>query len=261
MVDDATRRAAEARLVRRLGEAVELLSPSGIVVTPLDAGQATAVLAAACNPDSLIPPNSGLAGSDEVITTAPDEGWDDAAFGRPRSPPPTSSPTPRTPWTTASTTPPRTPTTTTTPRGGTVDEDQSASARSRHPAVQPPIGRASAFTPDAISVRPRALEVGGEWVASFAVTGYPREVHPGWLQPLLTYPGRVDVSLHIEPIDPVTAANRLKKQLSKLESGAGTPARKAGCSTRRSKPPPRTPTTCPRGSPAARASSTGSGCT
>ncbi|MBE1579441.1 PrgI family protein [Amycolatopsis marina] len=82
LVDDATRRAAEARLVRRLSEAVELLSPSGIVVTPLDAGQATAVLAAACNPDSVIPPNSGLAASDEVITTAPDDGWDAGAFGR-----------------------------------------------------------------------------------------------------------------------------------------------------------------------------------
>ncbi|SED61954.1 PrgI family protein [Amycolatopsis tolypomycina] len=81
-IDDAARRAAEARLVRRLGEAVELLSTSGIVVTPLDAGQATAVLAAACNPDSLIPPNSDLAGSDEVITTAPDESWNDTAFGR-----------------------------------------------------------------------------------------------------------------------------------------------------------------------------------
>ena len=81
-VDDATRRSAEARLVRRLGEAVELLSPSGITVTPLDAGQATAVLAAACNPDSLIPPSSGLAGAEEVITTAPDEGWDTGAFGR-----------------------------------------------------------------------------------------------------------------------------------------------------------------------------------
>jgi hypothetical protein len=81
-IDDATRRAAEARLVRRLGEAVELLSPSGITVVPLDAGQATAVLAAACNPDSLIPPGAGLAGSDEVITTAPDEGWDETAFGR-----------------------------------------------------------------------------------------------------------------------------------------------------------------------------------
>ena len=81
-IDDATRRAAEARLVRRLGEAVELLSPSGITVVPLDAGQATAVLAAACNPDSLIPPSTGLAGSDEVITTAPEEGWDETAFGR-----------------------------------------------------------------------------------------------------------------------------------------------------------------------------------
>ncbi|WP_328452091.1 PrgI family protein [Amycolatopsis sp. NBC_00438] len=81
-IDDAARRAAEARLMRRLGEAVELLSPSGIVVTPLDAGQATAVLSAACNPDSLIPPNSDLAGSDEVITTAPDESWNDTAFGR-----------------------------------------------------------------------------------------------------------------------------------------------------------------------------------
>lgn len=91
--------------------------------------------------------------------------------------------------------------------------------RRKAQAAHPPLGRAGAFTPDAIAVRPRALEVGGEWVSSFAVVGYPREVHNGWLQPLLTYPGRVDVSLHIEPIDPVTATNRLKKQLSKLESG------------------------------------------
>ncbi len=33
--------------------------PAGIVVTPLDAGQATAVLASACNPDSLLPPRPG----------------------------------------------------------------------------------------------------------------------------------------------------------------------------------------------------------
>jgi len=79
--------------------------------------------------------------------------------------------------------------------------------------------RAAAFTPDALSVGARHLEVGNEWVASFAVTGFPREVHPGWLAPLLTYPGRLDVALHVEPIDPATAAARLKKQLAKLESG------------------------------------------
>ena len=67
--DAGARRAAESRLVRRLGEAIELLFPAGIVVTPLDAGQATAVLASACDPDSLLPPSAGMAGADEVITT------------------------------------------------------------------------------------------------------------------------------------------------------------------------------------------------
>lgn len=69
-VNVGARRAAESRLVRRLGEAVDLLAPAGIVVSPLDAGQATAVLASACNPDTLLPPSAALAGADEVITTA-----------------------------------------------------------------------------------------------------------------------------------------------------------------------------------------------
>jgi hypothetical protein len=80
-------------------------------------------------------------------------------------------------------------------------------------------GQTAAFAPDSVSVGARHVEVGGEWVASFAVTGYPGEVHPGWLSPLLTYPGRLDVAVHVEPIDPATAAARLKKQLAKLESG------------------------------------------
>jgi type IV secretory pathway VirB4 component len=78
---------------------------------------------------------------------------------------------------------------------------------------------AAAFTPDALSVGARHVEVGGERVASFAVTGFPREVHAGWLGPLLTWPGRLDVSLHVEPVDPVTAAARLRRQLARLESG------------------------------------------
>jgi hypothetical protein len=68
-VSAGVRRAAESRLVRRLGEAVELLAPAGIAVTALDAGQATAVLASACNPDTFLPPSAEMAGADEVITT------------------------------------------------------------------------------------------------------------------------------------------------------------------------------------------------
>lgn len=80
---DATiRRAAESRLVRRLSEAASLLAPTGITVTGLDAGQATAVLASACNPDTLLPPSAGLAGADDVITTASEDTYP-RTFGSP----------------------------------------------------------------------------------------------------------------------------------------------------------------------------------
>jgi hypothetical protein len=93
-VSVAARRAAESRLVRRLGEAVELLAPAGIVVSPLDAGQATAVLASACNPDSLLPPSAGLAGADEIITSPYREAdpyaddWPSGVDGEPAEPDP-----------------------------------------------------------------------------------------------------------------------------------------------------------------------------
>ncbi|MCR6488312.1 PrgI family protein [Amycolatopsis sp. OK19-0408] len=68
-VDDRLRQAAEQRVVRRLDEATELLSSAGIVVTPLDAAAATGVLAAACNPDTFLPPSAQLAAADDVVTS------------------------------------------------------------------------------------------------------------------------------------------------------------------------------------------------
>ncbi|WP_237110430.1 VirB4 family type IV secretion system protein [Nonomuraea sp. MG754425] len=56
------------------------------------------------------------------------------------------------------------------------------------------------------------------------MTGYPREVGAGWLEPLLTYPGHLDVSLHIEPIPQAVAAMRLRRQLARLESASRSDA-------------------------------------
>lgn len=97
-----------------------------------------------------------------------------------------------------------------------VSGRRSSRGREQH---SPGAGQAGAFTPNAVLVAPRHVEVGDDHVASFAVVGYPREVYGGWLQPLLSYPGRLNLSLHIEPIDPASAALRLKRQLGRLESG------------------------------------------
>ncbi len=78
----------------------------------------------------------------------------------------------------------------------------------------------STIGPAAVEIRPRTLRLADGVCASFAVTGYPAEVPLGWLEPLLTDPGRVDVALHMEPIPSPVAADRLRRQLARLESGS-----------------------------------------
>ncbi|MFE9559321.1 VirB4 family type IV secretion system protein [Streptomyces sp. NPDC006703] len=78
--------------------------------------------------------------------------------------------------------------------------------------------------PDAVEVHARTLAVGSHLAATLIVTSYPAEVVPGWLDPLLTYPGRLDVALHIEPVASPLAAQQLKKQRARLES-----SRRSGC--------------------------------
>ncbi|HEX5289030.1 MAG TPA: DUF87 domain-containing protein, partial [Streptosporangiaceae bacterium] len=73
--------------------------------------------------------------------------------------------------------------------------------------------------PPAVEVTARHVQVGDDYAATLAVTGYPAEVSAGWLEPLLSYPGRLDVTLHIEPIPAPVAAERLRRQRARLESG------------------------------------------
>ena len=76
-----------------------------------------------------------------------------------------------------------------------------------------------ALAAGSVEVGARTLRLESGWCSSFAITGYPAEVGPGWLEPLLTYPGRLDVSLHVEPVAAAVAADQLRKRLARLESG------------------------------------------
>jgi type IV secretory pathway VirB4 component len=72
--------------------------------------------------------------------------------------------------------------------------------------------------PDAVEIGARSLRVGATLCRTFAVTGYPREVAPGWLEPLLTYPGNADIALHLDPLPAPVAAERLRRQRARLEA-------------------------------------------
>jgi hypothetical protein len=72
--------------------------------------------------------------------------------------------------------------------------------------------------PEAVEVAARSVQVGEQYTATLAVVGYPSEVGAGWTEPLLAYPGRLDVALHVEPVPPAVAVERLRKQRGRLES-------------------------------------------
>ncbi|MGH9169135.1 MAG: VirB4 family type IV secretion system protein, partial [Acidimicrobiia bacterium] len=90
-----------------------------------------------------------------------------------------------------------------------------APALLRRKVPAPPPG---VLGPEAMEVFPRRLRAGETWCETFCVTGYPREVSPGWLAPLLAYPGPVDVALHVEPVENAEAAKHLRRQLARFES-------------------------------------------
>src|SRR2546423_15172396 len=81
---------------------------------------------------------------------------------------------------------------------------------------------------DGVEVGGRSVRVGEEYAATLMVTGYPAEVGAGWLEPILAYPGRVDVVLHTEPGPPQVAAQRLRNQRGRPESSRRPDAAKGG---------------------------------
>jgi type IV secretory pathway VirB4 component len=81
--------------------------------------------------------------------------------------------------------------------------------------------------PSSLTVGTKALSIGeNTHAATFAVAGYPAEVGNGWLEPLLSFPARIDVALHVEPVPAPVAADRLRKQRARIESGRRQSAEK-----------------------------------
>ena len=97
----------------------------------------------------------------------------------------------------------------------------------------------------------RRLRIGDDYTATLAVTGYPAEVAPGWLEPLLSYPGRLDVALHIDPVPPARRRTGCACSGPAWNPGAALGRTCGSSMTRTPKPPQMTPGSWRTGWPAA----------
>ncbi|MFI5916494.1 SCO6880 family protein [Dactylosporangium sp. NPDC051541] len=83
---------------------------------------------------------------------------------------------------------------------------------------------ATTVGPAAVHDLPGQLQLGDGYAATLVVTGYPAQVGAAWLDPLLAWPGRLDVVLYVEPLTAQQATTRLRRQRARLESNRRTDA-------------------------------------
>ena len=81
-----------------------------------------------------------------------------------------------------------------------------------------PVGVAGVVGPDCVEVGARQLRLGAGYAATFAVTGYPATVGGVFLETIFSWPGRLDVAIHIDPIPADVASGKLRRQRAKFES-------------------------------------------
>lgn len=77
---------------------------------------------------------------------------------------------------------------------------------------------ADLIAPAAVEVTRDHLRLEQQYVRILAVTGYPRTVSPGWLDPLLLFDEPIEISLHITRLESAPMIATLTQQLAALES-------------------------------------------
>lgn len=79
----------------------------------------------------------------------------------------------------------------------------------RKPSVDP----LDAVWPSHVRVHPRYAEVGDAWAQSYTVAGYPREVRPGWFEPLIGFSEPLTLVLRCAPVDPADAVRSMSRRM------------------------------------------------
>lgn len=62
------------------------------------------------------------------------------------------------------------------------------------------------------------LQMGDKYIRTLFISGYPYVANSGWLNMLINFNHNIDISYHIEHIDPLAALPKLNRKITELES-------------------------------------------
>lgn len=66
------------------------------------------------------------------------------------------------------------------------------------------------------------MKIGNVFVRTLFVTGYPRFVAPGWLEPIVNFDSSLDISFYIYPIEAKTVLDDLRRKIAEMEAEIAT---------------------------------------
>lgn len=82
------------------------------------------------------------------------------------------------------------------------------------------------IAPSSIEIFSDYFRLGAKFGRTVYVYGYPREIHTGWLSPLINIDEVVDISMFIYPVDTQTILKNLTKKVTQLEASISINAEK-----------------------------------
>lgn len=77
---------------------------------------------------------------------------------------------------------------------------------------------ADMIAPSSVEVDFRSIRVGGRLFRTFFMTGYPRYVSTGWLEPLIDFEHALDMSMFIYPVYVSDVLSNLKRKIGEMEA-------------------------------------------
>lgn len=69
-----------------------------------------------------------------------------------------------------------------------------------------------------LAEEPTYIQIENKFVRTLFVSGYPYVASTGWLNMLVNFNHNIDISYHIEQVDPLTAIPKLNRKITELES-------------------------------------------
>src|SRR5687768_2552039 len=77
---------------------------------------------------------------------------------------------------------------------------------------------ADLVAPAAVEVARGHIRLEYQYARTLVVTGYPRTVSPGWLNPLIDFEAPIEISLHLHPLDSGQMVRTLTHKMVQLHS-------------------------------------------